>query len=120
MRLADVITAPEKEGKEKHVPVIEAPAKVKKGEKFAVKVIVGKDVPHPNTLEHHIAWVRLYGKEDGARPVFEIGNADFAPTIGDPTVTFTVMLQKSATLIAAEFCNIHGIWDNSVAITVEE
>ena len=120
MRLADVIISPEKEGKEKHVPVIEAPAKVKKGQRFEVKVTVGKQVAHPNTIEHHIAWVKLYGKEDGARPVFEIAAASFGPTLGEPIVTFTCMLPKSTTLIATELCNVHGIWDNSAKVEVEE
>lgn len=41
--------------KEKHVPVIESPDKVKKGEFFEVKVSLGKEIAHPNTTEHHIA-----------------------------------------------------------------
>ncbi|WP_456341745.1 desulfoferrodoxin family protein, partial [Thermovibrio sp.] len=43
------VHGPEPEGKRKHTPVIEAPAKVKKGEWFEVRVVVGKDIPHPNT-----------------------------------------------------------------------
>jgi len=119
MKLADVITAPEHEGKEKHVPHIEAPAKVKAGERFEVKVHVGKETPHPNKLEHHIKWAMLFAKEEGDRPVVEVAKADFAPTFGEPITTFTVMLQKTSDLIALEHCNIHGIWDNSVRVEVE-
>ncbi len=43
--------------KEKHVPVIDAPDKVKKGEFFNIKVEIGKEIPHPNTTEHHIRWI---------------------------------------------------------------
>jgi superoxide reductase len=40
---------------EKHVPVIEAPASVGKGEKTVATVTVGKEIAHPNTTAHHIA-----------------------------------------------------------------
>jgi superoxide reductase len=119
MKLADVITDPGKEGKEKHVPHIEAPKKVKAGARFEVKVTVGKEVPHPNLVEHHIKWVQLFAKEDGQKPVVQVASADFAPTMGEPITTFTLILQKSCELIALEHCNIHGLWDNSVKIEVE-
>jgi superoxide reductase len=34
-------------------------------------------------------------------------------------VTFTVMLSKSSTLYALEYCNVHGVWDNSAEVEVE-
>jgi len=118
-RFGDVIIPPDREGKEKHVPQIAAPASVKAGEPFQVTVAVGKEVPHPNTVEHHIKWIQVYAKEEGARPVVHIGTFDFAPTLASPNVTFTAMLKKSATLYALEYCNIHGVWDNSVEVKVE-
>ena len=39
---------------EKHVPVIETVDTVKAGETFHVTLSVGKDIAHPNTVEHHI------------------------------------------------------------------
>ena len=45
---------------EKHVPVIECPDTVKANEMFSVKATIGKEVAHPNTTAHHIAWVKLY------------------------------------------------------------
>lgn len=118
-RFGDVIIPPEKEGREKHVPHIEAPAKVKAGEPFQVTVIVGKEVPHPNTIEHHIKWIQVYTKYEGARPVVHVGTFDLGPTFADPKVTFTAMLEKSSTLYALEYCNIHGVWDNSAEVEVE-
>ena len=118
-RLGDVIIPPEKEGKEKHVPHLEAPDKVKKGERFEVKVHVGKETPHPNLLEHHIEWVKLFAKEDGPKPVVHVASAEFGPTYGEPITTFTVILQKTSDLIAIEQCNIHGLWENSVKVEVE-
>jgi len=118
-RFGDVIAPPEKEGKEKHVPQIEAPATVKAGEPFEVTVIVGKEVAHPNTIEHHIKWVQIYAKEDGARPVVHVGTFDLGPTYAAPTVTIPLILEKSATIYALEYCNLHGVWDNAAEVTVE-
>ncbi len=115
----DLIAQPEKEGKEKHVPQIKAPAAVKAGEPFHVTVVVGEEVPHPNTLEHHIKWIQLYAKVAGAKPVMHIGSFELAPTLAAPTVTVPVMLQESAQLIALEYCNVHGVWENSIDISVE-
>lgn len=118
-RFGDVITPPEKEGKEKHVPHIEAPEKVKAGEPFQVTVIVGKEIPHPNTVEHHIKWIQVYAKEEGPRATVHVATFDLGPTYAEPRVTFTMKLERSSTLYALEYCNIHGVWDNSLRIEVE-
>jgi superoxide reductase len=65
------VHGPEPEGKRKHTPVVEAPCKVKKGEWFEVKVIVGKDIAHPNTKEHWIEHVSLWAGD------FLVARADF-------------------------------------------
>ncbi len=43
--------------KEKHTPVLEIIGEVKKGESINVKLMVGKEIAHPNTTEHHIRWI---------------------------------------------------------------
>jgi len=117
-RFGEVLIPPEKEGKEKHAPHIEAPDKVKAGEPFNVTVLVGKETPHPNTIEHHIKSIQVYAKE-GKKPVVHVGTFELGPTYAVPKVTFPVMLKKSATLYALGYCNIHGVWDNSVEVEVE-
>jgi len=109
----------EKEGKEKHVPIIEAPASVTAGEAFDVTVIVGKEVPHPNTIEHHIKWIQVYARIEGRpnNPV-HVATFDVGPTFAAPKVTFPVMLEKSASIVVLEYCNLHGVWENSVDVTV--
>lgn len=105
---------------EKHVPVIDAPDKVKKGEWFEVEVCVGKEIPHPNTVEHYIAWIELYAMPEGAPFILRIGRYDFSPTLHDPFVKAKIKLEKNAKLIALSYCNIHGLWESSKEITVEE
>ncbi len=114
MKFTDILKNKEHEGKEKHVPVIE----INKGaeeNKDIVRVIVGKEVPHPNTVEHHIAWVELYGvKEDGQ--VINLGRAAFAPGYTSPNASFQVSLKEFKALCALGYCNIHGLWENCIEI----
>ena len=43
----------------KHLPIIECPKKVAKGEPFEVKIHVGKLLKHPNENSHYIEWIEL-------------------------------------------------------------
>jgi len=114
MKFADILKNKEHEGKEKHVPVIEI-NKGTKEEGDIVNVIVGKEVPHPNTVEHHIVWVELYGvKEDGQ--VINFGRATFAPGYTTPNASFKVPLKEFKALCALGYCNIHGLWENCIEI----
>lgn len=101
----------------KHVPIIEAPSKVKTKESFIVKIKVGgiDGVEHPNTLSHWINWVALYA---GNR---WISRAVFAPEMTNKNVvTFNLTLDESTTLRAQEFCNLHGVWEGKTKkVTVE-
>ncbi|MCZ2809065.1 MAG: desulfoferrodoxin family protein, partial [Candidatus Bathyarchaeota archaeon] len=84
----------------KHVPIIEAPDKVRANEPFAVKIKVGgiDGVEHPNTLSHWINWVALYAGER------LISKVEFGSELSDGyVVTINVTLKESATLRAQEF-----------------
>jgi superoxide reductase len=117
--------------REKHVPVIEAPEKVKKGELFPVMVKIGKEIAHPNKTEHHIRWIDVYFHPEGEKFAYQIGKAEFAAhgssTLGPDTSTiythheivFRFRTDKSGTLYASSLCNIHGLWQNSHLIEVE-
>jgi len=98
---------------EKHVPVIEAADKVKAGEAFDVKLSVGKDIAHPNTVEHHIEWIKLYFVAEGTQLPYE------GPVHAVSAGTLAVSLKKSGKLIAVSYCNIHGLWESEKAIVVE-
>jgi len=90
MKFEDILKDKDSEGKEKHVPVIEIGRG--RGEEGAeiVHVVVGKEVPHPNSVEHHIAWIEVYGvKKDGQ--VIDLGRAAFAPGFTNPNVRFQVL-----------------------------
>ena len=103
---------------EKHVPTIVAPEKVKKGEFFEVEVSVGKEIKHPNTIEHHIAWIDLYVRV-GEKPLIHLGRFEFAPTFTDPIAKTKIKLDESAQLIAVSYCNLHGLWEAECKVEVE-
>ena len=108
---------------EKHVPVIDAPASVKAGETFDVDVTVGKEIPHPNTVEHHIAWIALHYVPEGAQTSIEIARLDLSAhgtnAFTAASAKFRVALQKGGALYATAYCNLHRLWASSTAIAVE-
>lgn len=123
-RIGDLIYSKEAEEKavlkEKHTPSIEAPNGARPEEAFQVTVIVGKEVPHPNLVEHHIKWIRVFVEEEGrSHNPIHVGTYEMGPTYAEPKVTFPLKLKKSSTVHALGYCNLHGIWENSVDIIVE-
>lgn len=116
---------------EKHVPVIEAADKIKKGELARITVSVGHEIPHPNTTEHHIAWIEVYFLAKGEKFPLEVGRVEFschgASTQGPntsgaytvPQAVLSLKTEKSGTILAVSFCNIHGLWENSQELNIE-
>ncbi|PAB58777.1 class II SORL domain-containing protein [Anaeromicrobium sediminis] len=109
---------------EKHVPVIHAPETIKSDELTEIKISIGDAIKHPNTLEHHIAWLKLfYLPEGGKFPVelasFECRAHGEADAYDEPNTSTNVKLKKSGTFYALSYCNIHGLWQSSKAIVVE-
>lgn len=115
---------------EKHAPVIEAPDAVKAGDFFAVTASLGKAIAHPNTVQHHIAWMSLYFLPEGAKLAIQLAHAEFSahgdsttdqpgPAFTNPNLGASIKLSKSGTLQAVAYCNIHGVWQSSKEIKVE-
>ena len=114
--------------KEKHVPAIECPDRVKADELFEVRVSLGKEISHPNTTEHHISWVALYLHPEGEKFAYDIGRFEFnahgesaagpnqGPAYTHHEVTTTMKISKPGTLYALAHCNIHGLWESSKRI----
>ena len=113
MKLGELIKGTNQEGKEKHVPVIKLVDCPECGEKV-VKIIVGEEVAHPNTIEHHIKWVALFGVKGGV--AVHVTTFDLGPTFGVPTVVTHANLEGLSELIAVEYCNIHGLWESSYSL----
>ncbi len=116
---------------EKHIPVIEATDAVNKGEFFRVTVTVGKQIAHPNKSEHHISWIAVYFLPQGEKFPYQIGKFDFAAhgesvqgpetstVYTHPEVILSFKTEKSGTILASSYCNIHGLWQHSKELSVK-
>ena len=109
---------------EKHVPAIIAPQAFKVGEVVEIKVCIGEEIAHPNTLEHHIAWIKLFYLPEGTKIPVEIAHSGFSAngeleSFTEPSIIAKVKLPKCGKLIALSYCNIHGLWESSVDIKGE-
>lgn len=115
---------------EKHVPAIEVKGAYQKGEAVAFTASVGKEIPHPNTTEHHIAWISVYFLPKGEKFTYQVARVEFnthgGSTLGlntstiytEPRYSGSFKTEKSGTIIAVAYCNIHGLWESSQEITV--
>ncbi len=115
MKFEDILKSEEVEGKGKHIPIIEVGKGKGEASADVVHIVVGKQTPHPNTVEHHIVWIELYGvKKDGQ--VIDLGRSDFAPSYASPNVRFQVPVEQFKAFCALSYCNIHGLWQNCIEV----
>ena len=115
---------------EKHVPAIECEDTVKADTVFPVKVTLGKEIAHPNTTEHHIRWITLFFQPEGAKFTYQIARIEFTahgeaasganegPVYTNHEAVASMKTTKPGTLLAVAYCNIHGLWQSSKAITL--
>ena len=116
---------------EKHVPVIDAPDSVKKGEPFKVVITIGKAVAHPNTTAHHIRWATAFFLPDGEKFLYQIGRCEFlshgestqgadtSSVYTNPETLFNFRTDKPGMILVSSYCNIHGLWENSKRVEVK-
>ncbi|MDD5439761.1 MAG: class II SORL domain-containing protein [Candidatus Omnitrophica bacterium] len=115
---------------EKHVPVIDAPDKAKKGEIVKISATVGKEIAHPNKTEHHICWVAIYFHPEGEKFPYQIGRVEFSShgssvqgpdtssVYTHPEASLSFKTDKAGVIYAASYCNIHGLWQGSKDLKV--
>ena len=99
----------------KHIPVIDAPAKVKKDEVFEVNIKVGgiAGVEHPNEAGHFIEWVELYCGDTF------LGRSSYSGGTSYGVAKFKVKLSHAhGPLKVWEKCNLHGIWEGTKDIAI--
>jgi superoxide reductase len=93
----------------KHSPKITVEPPVNAGDPTKVTVAVGRTM-HPMEVKHHIKWIALYAGDK------KVAHVNLEPVISKPVVTFLVVLSGPTTLRALEECNIHGVWEESLAV----
>ncbi|MCI5839251.1 MAG: desulfoferrodoxin family protein [Peptoniphilaceae bacterium] len=100
---------------EKHVPEIEY--KLTEDGFVKVKASVGKEIEHPNTLEHHISWIKLFFLAEGEKFPVEIADYEFKAhgeggVFTKPVAKSVFKTEKGGKLFAISYCNIHGLWES--------
>ncbi len=99
----------------KHIPFIDAPETVTKGEYFDIRVEVGRLLAHQNEYQHFIQFLDLYADDAFLTRV------DFMAGRSCPKATFCVSLHHPAKeLRAYAHCNLHGTWLGRKAVSVTE
>lgn len=97
---------------DRHTPVILCDDKVKKGEKFMVKVRVGTDYLHPDDFNHYIHFIQLWNRET------LLVESRFLPgslcnTPNNPEIDFYIVAPEvSMNLTAMCLCTQHGLWSS--------
>jgi len=116
---------------EKHVPVIDCAESAAAGADLAITVSVGKEIAHPNTTAHFIAWIALHYVPEGSKTSIELARCEFSahggsaegadkgPAYTQSAVTVHAKLAKSGKLYATAYCNIHGLWASEKVVTVQ-
>jgi superoxide reductase len=116
MKFIEIIKSEKDEGKEKHIPHIEIDKGHKSG-KDIIRVSVGHSTLHPNTQEHHIVWIELFGVRRENHQVINIGRAYCSPIFSNPNVRFHVnRIEEFNAFHALAYCNLHGLWVNSLEV----
>lgn len=114
---------------EKHVPVITCADAASANAPFEVAVTVGQAVPHPNTPNHHIAWVALHFVPAGTKTSIELARCEFSAhgasmddaggvAHTDSALKVTLRLATAGTLYATAYCNLHGLWASEKTVAV--
>jgi len=95
---------------DRHTPHVICEKIAKRGEKFRVKVKMGRDYTHPDDPDHYISFIQLWNRETF------IAEAHFAPeTLGkseNVEVDFYIVPKVSMNLSAMACCTKHGLWQS--------
>lgn len=114
MFFSEIVKTRKDEGKEEHLPLLSIDKGHRAGHDI-VRVVVGHESPHPNAPEHHIVWIELFGVGVSDDRVVEIGRAVCSPVFSNPNVRFQINgIEEFRSFYALAYCNVHGLWGNSV------
>jgi len=109
----------EKEDKEvmrdyldRHMPHVICDEQVKKGDKFRVKVRMGKDYSHPDDPDHHISVLQLWNRETLLAENRYTSGAFGNKSVHVEVDFYIVAPEVSMNLSAMSVCTKHGLWQS--------
>ena len=115
MHFSDLVRGRTAEGREKHIPSIELIKGQGKMGKDLVEIVVGREAPHPNTVEHYIVWIQAFGvKKDGR--IMDLGREVFKPEKGKPVYAFELDSSEFKHLFSFSYCTLHGVWEQHLEL----
>jgi len=110
LRFSDLVHGRSIEGQEKHIPAIEILKGQGKNASDLVEIQVGRQAAHPNTPEHHIAWIQAFGvRKDGQ--ILDLGRKDFKAGKDKPEYSFDIKASDFNHLFSFSYCTLHGVWE---------
>lgn len=97
---------------DRHSPFVNCKGTAVKGVPFKVTIQVGDKYSHPDDFDHYISSISLYNRDTKlAEAVYLAGANGGTGTKAQATVTFTIVLEKDAVLVANAYCTKHGVWE---------
>jgi superoxide reductase len=114
----------------KHLPVIQAPDRVKKGKYFNFKVVVNKETPLPERELPQRFWFTVYflPRESGTpyqvvQPLFSAQKEAWKTkdSFENPVLyqaSFKFKTEKAGTIYAAAYCPLHGLSQSGSPIEI--
>ena len=119
--ITDIENDTKKEYTDKHTPFIHCEKLASRDTPFSVTIKMGNTYAHPDDFDHYISQIALYNKETKlAEANFMAGSLGGQNKKGHQTVTFNIILDRNAMLIAHSYCTKHGIWESSpVEVTIK-
>jgi superoxide reductase len=97
---------------DRHMPHVFCPDEVKRGEKFAVKVVMGEEYPHPDEHDHYISVLQLWNRETLlAETRYTAGVYGNKPSHAEVDF-YIVAPEVSMNLSAMAVCTKHGLWQS--------
>jgi len=114
----------------KHIPIIDAPKKIKEGELFHLRITVNKDIQEAKTGHPGRFWLNVYflpqekhASYQVVRPLFtaqkELGKEPDSPK--NPVLyreSFRFRAEKSGSIYAASYCPKHGLSQSETRVKV--
>jgi superoxide reductase len=97
---------------DRHMPHVEAPKEVQAGEKFAVKVRLGDQYPHPDDFDHYISTIQLWNRETLLAEIRYTAGANGNKPGHVEVDLHIVAPEVSMNLTAMAVCTKHGLWQS--------
>lgn len=105
---------------DRHMPHVICQDRVKRGEKFKVKVRLGDEYPHPDEDDHYISVIQLWNRETLlAETRYSAGVNGHLPNHFEVDY-YLVAPDVSMNMSAMAVCTKHGLWqseDKAVKVT---